>query len=313
MLTGDSSVSSGEAFVDSYSILTNIHKAHQSMGYCPQFDGLDNMLTAAEHLQLYARLRGVPEKDIKQVVDSLISRMNLSEYANRCAGGFSGGNKRKLSTAIALVGNPPIIFLDEPTTGMDPKARRFLWNIIIGIVKEGRTVILTSHSMEECESLCSRVAIMVNGQFKCLGSPQHLKNKYGDGYTVTLRVGGEDPNLEAVSEFIKSLFPGAVLKDQHHNQLEYQFPSHGLVLSQVFGHLEANRKIFDIEDYSVSQTTLDQVFINFAKNQTDGTDEDTLSAPNELEEERRPYPDEEAGPRTSFVRMSDFTPDTVDV
>ncbi|KAL9951119.1 hypothetical protein ACROYT_G043723 [Oculina patagonica] len=311
MLTGDISVSSGVGFVDGYSILTDIHNAHQSMGYCPQFDGLDALLTAAEHLQLYARLRGVPEKDIKQVVDSLISRMNLTEYANKCAGGFSGGNKRKLSTAIALVGNPPIIFLDEPTTGMDPKARRFLWNIITGIVKEGRTVILTSHSMEECESLCNRVAIMVNGQFKCLGSPQHLKSKFGDGYTVTLRIAGDNPDLEAVSEFIKSLFPAAVLKDQHHNQLQYQFPSQGLLLSQVFGHLEANRKIFDIEDYSVSQTTLDQVFINFAKNQTDGMGEDDLSAPPELEEQQ--LDDEEAGPRVSFVRMADFTPGTVDV
>lgn len=236
--------------------------------------------------------------------------MNLTEYANRCAGGFSGGNKRKLSTAIALVGNPPIIFLDEPTTGMDPKARRFLWDIITGIVKEGRTVILTSHSMEECESLCSRVAIMVNGQFKCLGSPQHLKCKFGDGYTVTLRIGGENPDLEGVSQFIKSLFPTAVLKDQHHNQLQYQFPSQDLLLSSVFGHLEANRKIFKIEDYSVSQTTLDQVFINFAKNQTDGMGEDALSAE---QDEPPPYNDEEAGPRVSFVRMSDFTPGSEDV
>ncbi|XP_027045418.1 ATP-binding cassette sub-family A member 1-like isoform X2 [Pocillopora damicornis] len=307
MLTGDISVTSGEAFVDGYSVLTDIHNAHQSMGYCPQFDGLDSKLTAVEHLRLYARLRGVPEKDVKQVVESLIARMNLTEYANRCAGGYSGGNKRKLSTAIALVGNPPIVFLDEPTTGMDPKARRFLWNVITSLVKEGRTVILTSHSMEECEALCSRVAIMVNGQFKCLGSPQHLKNKYGDGYTVTLRIGGENPNLEAVSEFIKSLFPSAVLKDQHHNQLQYQFPSQGLVLSKVFGHIEANRKIFDIEDYSVSQTTLDQVFINFAKNQTDGEEnEDVASYPREFAISEPPYRDEDAGPRASFVRLSDY-------
>lgn len=299
MLTGDIGVTQGEAFVDDFSILRSIHKAHQSMGYCPQFDGLDSLLTAAEHLQLYARLRGVPEQDIKQVVDRLIQRMNLTEYKNKCAGGYSGGNKRKLSTAMALVGSPPVIFLDEPTTGMDPKARRFLWNVITGMVKEGRTVILTSHSMEECESLCNRVAIMVNGEFKCLGSPQHLKSKYGDGYTVTLRVGGEIPKLDEVSEFITSLFPGAVLKDKHHNQLEYQFPSQGLVLSQVFGHLEANRKIFDIEDYSVSQTTLDQVFINFAKNQTDGIAEELC------EEEEPPITDPGLDSDVTYLRMSD--------
>lgn len=311
MLTGDIAVTQGEAFVDGYSILKNIHNAHQSMGYCPQFDGLDDLLTAAEHLQLYARLRGVPEGDVKQLVDHLIQRMNLTQYRDRCAGGYSGGNKRKLSTAIALVGNPPIIFLDEPTTGMDPKARRFLWNVIIGIVKEGRTVILTSHSMEECESLCNRVAIMVNGQFKCLGSPQHLKSKYGDGYTVTLRVGGEPSKLDEVSEFITSLFPGAVLKDKHHNQLEYQFPSQGLALSQVFGHLEANRKIFDIEDYSVSQTTLDQVFINFAKNQTDGDSEEIEDLNTRSREDDPAVTEPEQGRDTSvtYVRMTDLLTD----
>ena len=89
----------------------------------------------------------------------------------------SGGNKRKLSTAIALVGNPPIVLLDEPTTGMDPTTRRYLWDVLTGIVQEGRSIVLTSHSMEECEALCTRLAIMVNGSFKCLGNIQHLKNK----------------------------------------------------------------------------------------------------------------------------------------
>ena len=89
----------------------------------------------------------------------------------------SGGNKRKLSTAIALVGNPSIVLLDEPTTGMDPTTRRYLWDVLTGIVQEGRSIVLTSHSMEECEALCTRLAIMVNGSFKCLGGIQTLKNK----------------------------------------------------------------------------------------------------------------------------------------
>ena len=90
----------------------------------------------------------------------------------------SGGNKRKLSTAIALVGNPSIVLLDEPTTGMDPATRRYLWDVLTGIVQEGRSIVLTSHSMEECEALCTRLAIMVNGAFKCLGGIQRLKNKF---------------------------------------------------------------------------------------------------------------------------------------
>ncbi|MED6268573.1 ATP-binding cassette sub- A member 1, partial [Characodon lateralis] len=106
-----------------------------------------------------------------------IQKLGLVKYANKSAGTYSGGNKRKLSTAISLIGCPPVVFLDEPTTGMDPKARRFLWDCILSVIKEGRSVILTSHSMEECEALCTRMAIMVNGRFKCLGSIQHLKNR----------------------------------------------------------------------------------------------------------------------------------------
>merc|ERR1719483_315875 len=177
------------------------------MGYCPQFDALDPLLTGREHLEFYARVRGISPREVKSVAGWAISRLGLTRWADRISSSYSGGNKRKLSTAIALIGNPPIIFLDEPTTGMDPKARRFLWNCINSIVRAGRSVILTSHSMEECEALCSRLAIMVNGSFKCLGSTQHLKNRFGNGYTVILRVSGDNPDMSPVERFMMETFP----------------------------------------------------------------------------------------------------------
>ncbi|XP_028404446.1 ATP-binding cassette sub-family A member 1-like [Dendronephthya gigantea] len=270
MLTGDISVTKGDAYINQHSVVDDILAARQSMGYCPQFDALNDLLTAREHLKLYARIRGIQEEDVNQVTDWCLRTLNLLQYADRCAGKYSGGNKRKLSTAISLVGECPIIFLDEPTTGMDPKARRFLWKVISDIVKDGRTIILTSHSMEECEALCGRIAIMVNGEFKCMGTPQHLKNKYGDGYTVILRIAGVMPDLEPVKNFMENTFLECVLKDQHHNMLEYQLHNERTSLSFVFGELERSREQLSIEEYSVSQTTLDQVFINFAKQQTDG-------------------------------------------
>lgn len=114
--------------------------------------------------------------------------MALTEYADRAAGGFSGGNKRKLSVAIAMIGEPSIVFLDEPSTGMDPLARRFMWEVITDIVtnKEKCSVILTTHSMEECEALCTRVGIMVGGKLRCLGSTQHLRSLYGRGYQIEI-------------------------------------------------------------------------------------------------------------------------------
>lgn len=116
--------------------------------------------------------------------------MNLEEYVDKLSGTLSGGNKRKLSVAMAMIGNPSIIFLDEPSTGMDPKARRFMWKVISRITTERKqsTVILTTHSMEEAEALSTRLGIMVNGNFKCIGTPQRIKSKFGKGFEIEVKV-----------------------------------------------------------------------------------------------------------------------------
>uniref|UniRef100_A0A8C3B3X0 P-type phospholipid transporter n=1 Tax=Cyclopterus lumpus TaxID=8103 RepID=A0A8C3B3X0_CYCLU len=269
MLTGDSMVTGGEAYLAGKSVTTEIDEVHQNMGYCPQFDAINDLLTGREHLEFYAILRGVPEKEVCEVAEWGIRKLGLVKYVDKSAGSYSGGNMRKLSTAIALIGGPPVVFLDEPTTGMDPKARRALWNAILSIIKEGRSVVLTSHSMEECEALCTRMAIMVNGRFRCLGSVQHLKNRFGDGYTIILRVAGPDPDLRPVMEFIERELPGSTLKEKHRNMLQYQLPTSLTSLARIFSLLSENKEALSIEDYSVSQTTLDQVFVNFAKDQSD--------------------------------------------
>uniref|UniRef100_A0A8D3C3Q5 P-type phospholipid transporter n=1 Tax=Scophthalmus maximus TaxID=52904 RepID=A0A8D3C3Q5_SCOMX len=270
MLTGDTLVTSGEAFLaGKSSILREIDEVHQNMGYCPQFDAINELLTGREHLELYAVLRGIPEGEVCDVAEWGIRKLGLVKYADKAAGSYSGGNMRKLSTAMSLIGAPPVVFLDEPTTGMDPRARRALWNCIHSIIKEGRSVVLTSHSMEECEALCTRMAIMVNGRFRCLGSVQHLKNRFGDGYTIILRVAGPDPDLLPVMKFIESELSGSTLKEKHRNMLQYQLPSSLTSLAHIFSILAKNKDTLRIEDYSVTQTTLDQVFVNFAKDQSD--------------------------------------------
>ncbi|XP_031439935.1 retinal-specific phospholipid-transporting ATPase ABCA4-like isoform X2 [Clupea harengus] len=276
MLTGDIDVTSGEAAVTGHSILTNILDVHQNMGYCPQFDAIDELLTGREHLHLYARLRGVPESEISRVAEWAIQKLGLSEYAGRIAGTYSGGNKRKLSTAIAMIGCPALVLLDEPTTGMDPHSRRFLWNSIMSVIQDGRAVVLTSHSMEECEALCTRLAIMVNGTFKCLGTIQHLKYKFGDGYVVTMKIRaakeGAFPDLNPAEAFMESTFPGCIQREKHYNTLQYEIATSSL--ARIFQLVLANKEKLNIEDYSVSQTTLDQVFVNFAKLQS--TEEHTM-------------------------------------
>ncbi|PKU48155.1 retinal-specific atp-binding cassette transporter isoform x1 [Limosa lapponica baueri] len=269
MLTGDTDVTSGDAVVAGNSILTDISNVHQNMGYCPQFDAIDDLLTGREHLHLYARLRGVPAEEIKRVAEWGIQKLGLPMYADHLAGTYSGGNKRKLSTAIALIGCPPLILLDEPTTGMDPQSRRLLWNSIVSVLRDGRAVVLTSHSMEECEALCTRLAIMVKGTFKCLGTIQQLKYKFGDGYIVTLKIkapkSGLPPDPTPAEQFIRMNFPGSLQREKHYNMLQYQICSSSL--AKIFRLIISNKENLHIEEYSVSQTTLDQVFVNFAKQQ----------------------------------------------
>lgn len=271
MLTGDTPITHGEAFLNQHSVLTEMERVHQLMGYCPQFDAISDLLTGREHLELYARLRGVPEETVSKVAQWGVKKLGLTQYAEQEAGGYSGGNKRKLSTAISLIGAPPVIFLDEPTTGMDPKAKRFLWNCILSVTKEGRAVVLTSHSMEECEALCTRMAIMVNGRFQCLGSVQHLKNRFGDGYTIILRLADNRSDTEScpIDGYMRRYFPFIELKERHQSVLQYQLPSHACCLARLFDVLANNHEELGVVDFSVSQTTLDQVFVNFAKEQTD--------------------------------------------
>jgi ATP-binding cassette subfamily A (ABC1) protein 3 len=147
-------------------------------------------LTVKEHLVFYAHIKGVQASLIDQVVKTQIKEMNLDDYVDKNAGTLSGGNKRKLSVAMAMIGNPPIVFLDEPSTGMDPQARRFMWDVISKIsTKRGQSsVILTTHSMEEAEALSTKMGIMVQGTFKCMGSTQHIKNKFGTGYEIEVKI-----------------------------------------------------------------------------------------------------------------------------
>ncbi|XP_058851719.1 phospholipid-transporting ATPase ABCA3-like isoform X1 [Acipenser ruthenus] len=266
MLTGDETVTSGDAFIDGYSVLSDIKKVQQRIGYCPQFDALLDHMTGRETLRMYARLRGIPEKYVGGCVENVLRALLLEPHADKLVRCYSGGNKRKLSAGMALIGGPPVIFLDEPSTGMDPVARRLLWDAVTRTRESGKAVIITSHSMEECEALCTRLAIMVNGQFKCLGSPQHLKSKFGSGYTllVKMRV-EEEQDLQRLKDFIESTFHESVLKDEHQGMVHYHLTDTTVTWAQVFGTMEAAKEKYRIEDYCVSQISLEQVFLSFAQ------------------------------------------------
>ncbi|XP_045421289.1 ATP-binding cassette sub-family A member 13-like isoform X2 [Lemur catta] len=295
MLSGEVPPTWGHAVVRTLSggevDLASAGAAGVLIGYCPQQDALDELLTGWEHLHYYCSLRGIPKQHIPEVAGDLVRRLHLQAHADKPVATYSGGTKRKLSTALALVGKPDILLLDEPSSGMDPCSKRYLWQTIVKEVREGCAAVLTSHRnedgnkkhiflcniqkhtrgmpfcMEECEALCTRLAIMVNGSFKCLGSPQHIKNRFGDGYTIKVWLCKEINQHSTISDCLKLHFPGIQFKGQHLNLLEYHVPKRWGCLADLFKVLENNKTFLNIKHYSINQTTLEQIFINFANEQ----------------------------------------------
>ncbi|XP_068003827.1 ATP-binding cassette sub-family A member 13 [Melanerpes formicivorus] len=271
MLTGDIIPSAGRAVIrtptGSEMDILSASSEGILIGYCPQQDALDELLTGWEHLYYYCTLRGIPNQDIHKVSEDLVNRLHLSAHADKLVRTYSAGTKRKLSTAVALVGKPQILLLDEPSSGMDPCSKRYLWKTILKEVQDGCAAVLTSHSMEECEALCTRLAIMVNGSFKCLGSPQHIKNRFGDGYSIKVWLSRERSSQRMILDCLQMHFPGTQFKGQHLNLLEYHVPQSQGCLAELFRVLENHKAFLQIKHYSISQTTLEQVFINFATQQ----------------------------------------------
>lgn len=208
MLSGEECPSDGAAYIFGTNVHSNRKAAHRRIGYCPQFDALLDFLTVQEHLELYARIKGVPEYRLEDVVKEKIVEFDLLKHVDKPSMTLSGGNKRKLSVAIAMIGDPPIVILDEPSTGMDPIAKRFMWEVISRLsTRRGKTaVILTTHSMNEAQALCTRIGIMVGGRLRCIGSSQHLKTRFGNHLELEVKpteVGIRD--LENLCRSIKEI------------------------------------------------------------------------------------------------------------
>ncbi|XP_023570208.1 ATP-binding cassette sub-family A member 13 [Octodon degus] len=285
MLNGDISPSSGHAFLRTSTGatvgLTSASQVGLVIGYCPQQDALDELLTAWEHLHYYCSLRGLPREHIPEVAADLVRRLHLEAHADKRVATYSGGTKRKLSTALALVGKPDILLLDEPSSGMDPRSKRYLWQTILQEVRGGCAAVLTSHSMEECEALCTRLAIIVDGRFQCLGSPQHIKDRFGAGYTVKVWLCKGENQPGPISDCLKLHFPGIQFKGQRLNLLEYHVPKRWGCLADLFRVLENNKTSLHVGHYAISETTLEQVFISFASTEQQKTLPSTVELPME--------------------------------
>ncbi|CAD2222742.1 hypothetical protein AGDE_08243 [Angomonas deanei] len=255
---------SGYASICGNDIVQNSRQALRCIGYCPQFDATLDLLSPEEHLKLYAGVRGVPYQQRQAVVEHLLQLCELIPYRKVLAHRLSGGNRRKLSVAISLIGGPRVVFLDEPSAGMDPVARRGLWTAI-ETVADNCSVVLTTHHLEEVEALAHRVAIMVDGQLECIGDKTHLKHKFGTGFEVNLRIKRDDNALKGtVEDFFAENFENCVLREYRARRFTFELPG-DIKLSETFKRLEENSESLGISDYNVSQTSIEQVFLQISE------------------------------------------------
>ncbi|XP_006892762.1 PREDICTED: ATP-binding cassette sub-family A member 3-like [Elephantulus edwardii] len=276
MLAGEEPITSGVLLIDGINITQNIREVRSRIGYCPQSDPTLNYLTGRELLIMYARLWGVPEPNIYEYVEGFLHSVHLVNHADKLVCTYSGGHRRRLNTAVALMGRPSVIILDEPSTGMDPAVRHLIRDTIKQICKTGKAIVIASDSMEECEELCTRLAIMLKGRFACLGSPQYLKNKFGNVYNLKAKVNmdKDKSKLEEFKEFIATAFPGNIINQDYQGIVDYYIPSEEITWEKVFGILEDAKLLFNLEDYSFSQITLEQIFLTFANMQNKAYDQE---------------------------------------
>ena len=179
ILSGLLEPTKGWVKVGGFSVAKEPEKVRALIGVCPQENGVFPYLTGRENVRFFGDLHAVPKDRLKENVERLLDKMGLKEDADRRVKTYSGGMKRRISVAAALVSDPRIAFLDEPTTGMDPQARRAVWDFIRELKSRDTTVVLTTHYMEEAEALCDRVAIIDHGSLIALGTPEDLKRQNG--------------------------------------------------------------------------------------------------------------------------------------
>ncbi|KAG9449598.1 hypothetical protein H6P81_009563 [Aristolochia fimbriata] len=264
MLIGLTAPTSGAAFVQGFDIQQDMDKIYTSMGVCPQHDLLWETLTGREHLFFYGRLKNLKGAALTHAVEESLKSVNLFHggVGDKLEGKYSGGMKRRLSVAISLIGDPKVVYMDEPSTGLDPASRNDLWNVVKR-AKQDRAIILTTHSMEEAEVLCDRLGIFVDGNLQCIGNPKELKARYGGSYVFTMTTSSNQD--EEVEELVRKLSPNAKKIYHISGTQKFELPKQAIRIADVFQAVENAKKKFSIHAWGLADTTLEDVFIEVAR------------------------------------------------
>ncbi|KAL0954635.1 hypothetical protein HGRIS_003590 [Hohenbuehelia grisea] len=253
IIRGDVRPDTGDVLIDDASIIASPRAARLSLGVCPQFTALDVQLTVREHLEIYARLKGLRPDEVTSNVDALLAATGLDQYADRLASKTSGGNQRKVALAIALMGNPSVILIDEFSSGVDAKMKRDMWDTLRNIA-QGKAVIITTHSMEEASALANKVGIVAK-KMLAVGTTQSLSDRYA---TYEVQFSCRSRDLQR-AQILMSRIPGAKLAEDVSTRFEVPIDeAGGMSLAELFSVLAEHG---DFADYTVEKATLESVFL----------------------------------------------------
>jgi len=256
MLTTLLPIDAGRATVAGHDVAQDPRAVRRSAGYVSQAGGADELATGRENLVLQGRLYGVPRDELTARVDEVSAALDLTAFADRRVKTYSGGQRRRLDVGLGLVHRPEVLFLDEPTTGLDPQNRANLWVQLRGLRTGGTTIVLTTHYLEEADELCDRVVIVDHGAVAAEGTPRALKHTVaGDAVVITLREGDDGQRVPAL--FDRESYVRQVTVDGE--QVRLYVDDGGAALPELLRLLDAHR--VDIRSISSSEPTLDDVFL----------------------------------------------------
>jgi ABC-type multidrug transport system ATPase subunit len=289
VLTGLFPATSGDCVIYGNSVVHDIQEARQSIGICPQHNVLFDSLTVAEHLRFFMKIKGL--KPTAAAVQHHADEIGLTDFMCTTSASLSGGNKRKLSVAIALCADPKCLILDEPTSAMDPHSRRAVWELLRA-KRKGRVTLLTTHFLDEAEILCDRIAVMKSGKLQCSGSPNFLKERFGLGYNLTVVLesltGNQDgasvkepdepfvfaSQLSLLSALVQKLIPGTVVIRVSGKEVTYRIPrGFERLLPDLFDALEAEGQVRGVGAFGVRDSSLEEIFLQLAEDSADEDDD----------------------------------------
>ncbi|PPR79426.1 MAG: Daunorubicin/doxorubicin resistance ATP-binding protein DrrA [Alphaproteobacteria bacterium MarineAlpha2_Bin1] len=258
-----SNLSDGNAHIAGFNVSKSPTEVRLLMGYVAQSTGVDAWATGKENLLLQAQLERVPRKDINKRVSHLLEWVGLSSVSRKLVNTYSGGMKRRLEIAMGLVHEPKVLFLDEPSTGLDPESRRKLWNDLKYLQKQKKiTVLLTTHYLEEADYLCDRIAIIDKGRVVTEGTPSELKSKISSDI-VTLEIENE---ISIASNILKNL-NGVNSTNIEGDRIVLQVTNGKKILPSLI--IELQRKSIDVNSFSFNSPTLDDVYLKFTGHRFD--------------------------------------------